>query len=50
MGHLDVVTKLIELGGDWPHGRGVPEDDDIVTLLVENYKGPSAARKMPVSC
>lgn len=45
MGHLDVVTKLVELGADWPHGKGVDEESDVVTLLVEHYKGP---RKMQV--
>jgi hypothetical protein len=47
MGHLDVLTKLVELGASWPHGKGVDEEDDVVTLLVENYKGP---RRMQVCC
>jgi hypothetical protein len=46
MGHLDVVTKLVELGAEWPHGKGVDEEIDVVTQLVENYKGP---RRMQVS-
>jgi len=45
VGHLDVVTKLVELGAPWPHGKGVPEEHDVVTQLVENYKGP---RRMQV--
>jgi hypothetical protein len=45
MGHLDVVIKLVELGGDWPHGKGVDEESDVVTQLVEHYNGP---RKMQV--
>jgi hypothetical protein len=47
MGHLDVLTKLVELGAAWPHGKGVDEEEDVVTLLVENYKGP---RRMQVCC
>jgi hypothetical protein len=45
-GLLDVVTKLVELGADWPHGKiAAVTGNDVVQLLVENYKG---AKKLQV--
>ncbi|KAF6264579.1 ankyrin repeat-containing domain protein [Scenedesmus sp. NREL 46B-D3] len=39
-GLLDVVTKLVELGADWPHGKiAAVTGSDVVQLLVESYKG-----------
>jgi hypothetical protein len=43
---LDVVTKLVELGAEWPHGKiAAVTGNDVVQLLVENYKG---AKKLQV--
>jgi hypothetical protein len=45
-GLLDVVTKLVELGADWPHGKlASVTGNDVVQLLVESYKG---AKKLQV--
>ncbi|WIA23813.1 hypothetical protein OEZ85_013484 [Tetradesmus obliquus] len=51
-GSLDMVTKLVELGAEWPHGKIASlTGNDVVQLLVESYKGakklqPSMAVKL----
>lgn len=44
---MDVVTKLVEMGAEWPHGKlAAAMGNDVVAMLVEACKG---VKKLQVS-